>query len=240
MRTRNLAIAFASICDYAERFSGKTWEQSQRMLRVLPALFDPVARAYGGRRVKQVGGTFLYAFESPTRAVLCGAALQERARKYSEQADVLRVRVGIHLGEVRVERGDVFGEPVNIAARLEALALPGEVLFGESCWLSMSRGEVRAEDQGPRELKGVPEPVRVFRLSAPLVPLLSGGELPHPEAEELPGELGVHLRAAGQVALLHVQGAWPARLRVFLGASLVAMAAVGAAFFALARLGRLP
>src|SRR5438132_774609 len=94
------------------------------MLRLHEALVDPVLRKFKGRRIKQIAGTFLVAFESPTQAVLCAAALQDRARRLS-----LDVRIGIHLGEVRLARGDVFGEPVNIAARIEASCGPGEVLF---------------------------------------------------------------------------------------------------------------
>ena len=68
MRTRNLAIVFAGICGYAERLGTQTWEQSQRMLRVNEALLDPVIRAFRGRRIKQIGGTLLFVFESPTDA----------------------------------------------------------------------------------------------------------------------------------------------------------------------------
>jgi class 3 adenylate cyclase len=243
VRTRNLAIVFAGICGYAERLGLQTWEQSQRMLRVQEALLDPVFRAYGGKRIKQIGGTFLYSFASPTEAVLCAAALLERVGRYDErvpEADRLQVRAGIHLGDVRLERGDVFGEPVNIAARIEAMAGPGEVLFGESVWLSMNRAEVSAEDAGERALKGVPEPVRLFRLLGALRPLLP---LPPPdqiEHIEPPSEISTHLNAAFQAALRKAEDAWPARARLFVGAGLAAMLAVAAAFFALARLGALP
>ena len=240
VRTRNLAIVFAGICGYAERLGLQTWEQSQRMLRVQEALLVPVFRAYGGKRIKQIGGTFLYSFESPTEAVLCAAALLERVGRYDEsvpEADRIQVRAGIHLGDVRLERGDVFGEPVNIAARIEAMAGPGEVLFGESVWLSMNRAEVNTEDAGERSLKGVPEPVRLFRLLGALRPLLP---LPPPDQIEPPSEITTHLNAAFQAALRKAEDAWPARARVFVGAGLAAMLAVAAAFFALARLGALP
>ncbi|TMB12086.1 MAG: adenylate/guanylate cyclase domain-containing protein, partial [Deltaproteobacteria bacterium] len=63
MQSRNLAIVFAGICGYAERLSALTWEESQRMLRLHAALVDPAFRRFGGRRIKQIGGTFLVAFE---------------------------------------------------------------------------------------------------------------------------------------------------------------------------------
>ena len=242
MQSRNLAIVFAALCPpprdgdmtQAEgRFVSPLDEEYT--LRLHEALVDPVFRKFGGRRVKQIAGTFLLAFESPTQAVLCAAALQLRARQIE-----LDVRIGIHLGEVRLSRGDVFGEPVNIAARIEAVCAPGQVLFGESVWLSMDRADVAAEDFGERALKGVPEPVRVFRLVKALRALPDLGPLPSRENPEVRGELSRHLREAADVAIRHAEKTFPARLRVFVGAGLAAMLAVAAAFFMLARLGALP
>ena len=246
MRSRNLAIVFAGLCGYAERLGIQTWEESQRMLRLHEALVDPVFRKFKGRRIKQIAGTFLVAFESPTQAVKCAAALRERVRLFDQSVPEhqrLRARVGIHLGEVRLSRGDVFGEPVNIASRIESLCGPGEVLFGESVWLSMNRAEVRAEDGGERMLKGVPEPVRVFRLLGALGSPPDFGPLPSPEQPEVRGEIRRHLASAAQVAMRRAEDALPrlpGRARVFVGAGLAAMLAVAAAFFALARLGALP
>jgi adenylate cyclase len=246
VRSRNLAIVFAGLCGTAERFAAQTWEERQRMLRLHEALVDPVFRKFGGRRIKQIAGTFLVSFESPTQAVLCAAALQERVNRFDAGVppeQQLRARAGIHLGEVRLSRGDVFGEPVNIAARIESLCGPGEVLFGESVWLSMNRAEVRAEDAGERVLKGVPEPVRLFRLRGATRALPELGPLPSPDAVEVRGELSRHLRDAAQVALRRAEDSLPRlpdRARVFVGAGLMAMLAVAAAFFALARLGALP
>ena len=246
MRSRNLALVFAGLCGYAERLGAQTWEESQRMLRLHEALVDPVFRKFGGRRVKQIGGTFLVVFESPTQAVLCAASLQERVQRFDAGVPAeqkLRARVGIHLGDVRLSRGDVFGEPVNIAARVEALCGPGEVLLGESVWLSMNRAEVRAQDAGERVLKGVPEPIRLFRLLGVLRPLPDLGPLPSPETPVVQGELRRHLRQTAEVAMRRMEDSLPGlpdRLRVFVGAGLMAMLAVAAAFFALARLGALP
>src|SRR3954470_22315900 len=246
MKSRNLAIVFAGLCGYAERLGALTWEESQRMLRLHAALVDPAFRKFRGRRIKQIGGTFLVAFDSPTQAVLCAAALRERVRRFDEGVPPerqLQARVGIYLGEVRLERGDVFGEPVNIAARIEALAGPGEVLLGESVFLSMNRAEARVEDAGERQLKGVPEPIRVFRLVGALFPAPELGPLPSADGADLRGEVGRHLRAAAQAAARQAEEALPRlpdKLRVFIGAGLAAMMMVATAFFALARLGALP
>src|SRR2546425_6423650 len=85
MRTSNLAIVFTDIVGYADRLSRQTYEQSQRMLRLHEALVLPVFRAYRGRRVKSIGGTLLVTFESPTDAVLCASAVQDRIWERSEE-----------------------------------------------------------------------------------------------------------------------------------------------------------
>ena len=167
MRSRNLAIVFTSIVGYAERVGRQTYEQTQRMLGAHAELLEPVFREFGGRRIKVIGGTFLVAFELPTQALLCAAALQRAVAAFNDQAvegERLQIRTGINLGEVRLEKGDVFGEAVNVAARVEAQGGAGEVLFTEAVWLSMTRAEVKAEALGPRSLRGVPEPIGLYRL----------------------------------------------------------------------------
>jgi adenylate cyclase len=167
MKTRNLAIVFTDIKGFTARTSQQTWEENRRMLRLHDALLMPVFRAFAGRMVKTLGDAFLVVFESPTQAVLCGVAIQDRLWDYNRrvgEAEQIHVRVAINMGEVRLEKGDVFGEPVNIAARVEALADAGEVLFTEAVHLAMNKAEVPAEDRGEHELKGIPEKVRVWRV----------------------------------------------------------------------------
>jgi len=83
--------------------------------------------------------------------------------------------VAINLGEVRLERGDIFGEPVNVAARLEHETPPGEVWLTDAVQLSMNRAEVELEEIGVRELRGVSQPVRIHRVRRMNGPLPFGG-----------------------------------------------------------------
>lgn len=167
MKTTNLAIVFTDIQGFTERTGRQTHEENRRMLRVHDNLLMPVFRAFGGRMVKTIGDAFMVVFPSPTRAVLCGVAIQDRLWDYNRRAGdakAIHVRVAVNMGEVREERGDVFGEPVNIAARVEALARAGEVLFTEAVYLSMNKAEVPSEDRGVHSLKGVADRVRVYRV----------------------------------------------------------------------------
>lgn len=167
MKTSNLAIVFTDIKGFTARTSQQTHEENQRLLAVHEALLAPLFRSFGGRIVKTIGDAFLATFESPTQAVLCGAAIQDRLWLHNQTApdsQKLEVRVAINVGEVRVEGGDVFGEPVNIAARVEGIAEAGEIYFTEAVHLSMNKAEVPAEEVGAFELKGIPDKVRVYRV----------------------------------------------------------------------------
>lgn len=167
MRTANLAIVFTDIKGFTERTSRQTLEENQRLLATHNALLAPLFKAFGGRVVKMIGDAFLVTFESPTSAVLAGVAVQDKLWQHNRSASAaerLDVRVAINVGEVRLEGGDVFGEPVNIAARVEGVAEAGEVTFTEAVHLSMNRAEVPAEPVGEFELKGIPGKVKVYRV----------------------------------------------------------------------------
>ncbi|HEX5750339.1 MAG TPA: adenylate/guanylate cyclase domain-containing protein [Archangium sp.] len=167
MKTANLAIVFTDIQGFTERTSRQTLEENQRLLKVHHDLLTPVFKAFGGRIIKSIGDAFLVTFESPTQAVLSGMAIQDRLWQHNRsvlEAERLDVRVAINVGEVRVESNDVFGEPVNIASRVESIAEPGAVFFTEAVYLAMNKAEVPSQEVGAFELKGIPGKIRVFRV----------------------------------------------------------------------------
>jgi len=178
LRTENLAIVFTDIVGYTARTSRQTREENARLLAEHDRLLLPIVRAFGGRRIKSIGDALLLAFRSPTDSVLCGMAMQDRLARHaleSPGAERLVIRVAINLGEVRLERGDVFGEPVNVAARLEHETPAGEVWLTDSVQLSMNRAEVELEEVGVRELRGVSQPIRIHRVRRTEGPLPFGG-----------------------------------------------------------------
>jgi adenylate cyclase len=167
MKTANLAIVFTDIKGFTERTSRQTLEENQRLLDTHARLLTPLFQSLGGRIVKSIGDAFMVTFESPTNAVLCGVAIQDRLwlhRRAAPEAERFEVRVAVNVGEVRLESRDVFGEPVNIAARVEAMAEAGEVYFTEAVYLSMNKAEVPATELGAFELKGIPGKVRIFKV----------------------------------------------------------------------------
>jgi serine/threonine-protein kinase len=168
LRTENLAIVFTDIVGYTSRTSRQSREENARMLAEHDRLLLPLVRAFGGRRVKSIGDALLLTFRSPTDSVLCGMAMQDQLARHNEgvaEAEKLVIRVAISLGEVRLERGDIFGEPVNMAARLEHETPPGEVWLTDAVQLSMNRAEVPLEEVGTRELRGLSQPVGIHRVS---------------------------------------------------------------------------
>jgi len=220
LKTANLAIVFTDIKGFTERTSRQTHEENQRLLRTHHELLAPLFTAFGGRIVKSIGDAFLVTFESPTQAVLSGVAIQDRLWEYNRTApesEQLHVRVAVNVGEVRVEDKDVFGEPVNIASRVEGIAEPGEVFFTEAVYLSMNKAEVPSQEVGAYELKGIPGKIRVFRvpkgpyrMEAPVVPLPAPVGVPPAgppfanlglaRVAEAGGSAGAVLAAAGQRA----------------------------------------
>ncbi|MFL5322604.1 MAG: adenylate/guanylate cyclase domain-containing protein [Myxococcaceae bacterium] len=167
MKTANLAIVFTDIKGFTERTSSQTLEENERLLQRHSQLLAPVFKAFGGRIIKMIGDAFMATFESPTNSVLCGVAIQDRLWLYNRtvpERERFEVRVAVNAGEVRLEDNDVFGEPVNIAARVEGIAEAGWVYFTESVYLAMNKAEVPAEEVGQFELKGIPGKVRVYRV----------------------------------------------------------------------------
>jgi adenylate/guanylate cyclase family protein len=98
---------------------------------------------------------------------LCGTAIQKNILEHNNEAQPdykMQIRVAINSGEVNIKDDDVFGEPVNIAARIEAIAEPNEVYFTESIYLSMNKNEIPTAEVGHRKLKGIPEEIKVYKV----------------------------------------------------------------------------
>ncbi|WNG16413.1 adenylate/guanylate cyclase domain-containing protein [Cystobacter fuscus] len=200
MKTANLAIVFTDIQGFSERTSRQTLEENERLLRAHSELLVPLFKAFGGRILKSIGDAFMVTFVSPTQAVLCGMAIQDRLWQYNQttsEAERLDVRVAINVGEVRLEEQDVFGEPVNIAARVESITEAGEVFFTEAVYLAMNKAEVPSREVGLFELKGIPSKIRVFRV--PRGPYRMGA----PE-QEVPSEPQPERPPFGNLALSRV------------------------------------
>ena len=167
MRTETLSIVFTDIKGYTAATSSQTHLENAQMLRRTERLIAPVVRAYDGRVVKSIGDAYMIAFRSPTEAVRCAAAVQDRLYEHNATTSAdraIHIRIAMNVGEVRVHRGDVFGEPVNIAARIESVTPADEIYLSKAVYLTMNKSDLPIEPVGDYELKGLPEPVTVYRV----------------------------------------------------------------------------
>jgi class 3 adenylate cyclase len=116
---------------------------------------------FGGRGVKWTGDGVLATFSGPARAVRCAVAIREGLRRLG-----LEITAGVHVGEIELRGVDVGGIAVHIAARVQALAQPGEVLVSRTVVDLVAGSGIDFEDRGEHELKGVPRSWRLFAVEA--------------------------------------------------------------------------
>lgn len=143
---------------------------SLRALEELDRLSSPVFASHRGRRVKTMGDGILVEFSNALDAVEAATELQTRVydRNQASLAHPLRLRVGVHVGDVEVRDDDILGDTVNIASRLEGLAEPGGVCVSGPVYLQVhNRVRYRFDSLGAKELKGIPEPFEAFRIVFP-------------------------------------------------------------------------
>jgi adenylate cyclase len=161
------AILAADVAGYS-RLTGADEERTLARLRALRSdLIDPTIAVHHGRVVKRTGDGILIEFRSVVDAVRCAIEVQNGMAERNAGLPAERrieFRVGIHLGDVVEESdGDLMGDGVNIAARLEGLAEPGAICLSEDAYRQVkSRLDVAVSDLGSAQLKNIAEPVHVY------------------------------------------------------------------------------
>jgi adenylate cyclase len=165
---RLAAILAADVAGYS-RLMGADEEGTHERLRALfREVVDPKTKEHRGRIVKNTGDGILADFASVVDAVRCAVAmLQGMAERNTAVATDNRIefRVGIHQGDIIVEDGDIFGDGVNVAARLEGLAEPGGICVSARVQEDVAgRLDLTFEDMGEQQVKNIARPVRVYRV----------------------------------------------------------------------------
>jgi len=218
--TRNLTILLTDIKGFTDKTSHRSRADIQRLLDDHRDVVLPVLQERGGRLIKTIGDAFLVVFESPTDAVLAGVSAQEALAKRNAplaESDRIEIRIAINVGEVNLVEGDVYGDPVNIAARIEGVAEAGEVYFTEAVYLAMNKTEVPSSEIGHLQLKGIPEKVRVYKVrretplgvgqvpSAPAPRVAAGGFAPGEKARLVasPSSSPASVPSAGAAAVAY-------------------------------------
>jgi adenylate cyclase len=167
--TRRLAaILAADVAGYSRLIGADEGGTLQALKAIRAELLDPTIAAHNGRLVKTTGDGLLVEFSSVVDALRCATEMQAGMAERDATVPTekrIEFRIGLHQGDVVIEDNDIFGDAVNVAARLEGLAEPGGI-----CVSARVRGDASGkldlafEDMGPQELKNIARPVRVYQV----------------------------------------------------------------------------
>src|ERR1700685_4247813 len=202
--TRKLAAILCSDVVGYSRLAGADEDRILARLRALRSdLIDPTIAVHKGHVVKRTGDGSIVEFRSVVDAVRCAievqTAMPERNAGVPEDRRIL-FRIGIHLGDVVEEAdGDLMGDGVNIAARLEGVAAPSAICLSEDAYRQVkNRLDMEVTDLGPTQLKNIARPIRAYSLQVG-VPALAkpatGTKPPEPKKRSILAALGLAVAA---------------------------------------------
>ena len=151
---------FTDIVGYTA-LMGEDEQKAFELLRKNRQIQQPIIKQFNGTWIKEMGDGVLASFHTVTDAVLCAIAIQQACGNIPD----LKLRIGIHLGEVVFEGNDVFGDGVNIASRIQAIATPGGIYISESVHNNISnKKEITTRFVREENLKNVKEAVRIYEV----------------------------------------------------------------------------
>jgi adenylate cyclase len=174
-RRRLMAVMLADVANYSTMMSRSEDETHARVSRLARELIDPTIGRHGGRIVRSMGDGWLAEFASATDVVRCALEIQRGlVTRQADEPDQIKLRIGINTGDVLVDQHDIYGNSVNIAARLEALASPGGICVSQSIYdQARSQPEFFFADRGPHRVKNIPYPIQVYEVAdEPIRPTL--------------------------------------------------------------------
>lgn len=180
---RRLAAIFAADVVGFSRLMGIEEEMTLARFKAVRAeIVDPAIASHQGRIFKTTGDGFLAEFASVVAAVQCASKIQnEMATRSATDTPERRIdlRIGINLGDIIIDGDDVFGDGVNLAARIEGQAEPGGICISRAAHDQVKgKVDLAFDDLGERQLKNIAQPVRLYRVCAPGSAGPSGAELP--------------------------------------------------------------
>ena len=182
---RLTAIFAADVAGYS-RLTGMDEEGTHvRLKEHLRVLIDPKIAAHRGHVVKNTGDGLLAEFNSVVDAMHCAVDIQRGMADRNADVppnDRIEFRIGINVGDVIEDSGDIFGEGVNVAARLEAIAEPGGICISDDAHRQVrDKLDIAFDDTGEQNLKNIERPVRVFRVMDRVVALRQKSALALPD-----------------------------------------------------------
>ncbi len=195
------AILAADVVGYSRLMGADEAGTLNALKRHRETVFDPAVAAHHGRIVKLIGDGTIVEFPSVVDAVNCALSIQRSAALPPDQngaPSIIVLRIGINLGDVIIEADDIYGDGVNIAARLEPLAQPGGICISSIVNESIgNRVDVHFQDGGDIQVKNIDRPIRIWRWH-PDMPAVSGAA-PKPAASANGQQ---HKAATASIAIL--------------------------------------
>jgi class 3 adenylate cyclase len=169
LQRRLATILAADVVGYS-RLMAEDEEEALHTLKAYRAVIDRLIARHEGRIFNTAGDSVLAEFGSAVEAVRCAITIQEELRVRNAEREANRrmdFRIGINVGDVLVDGGNLYGDGVNVAARLEGIAAAGSICISGSVYaLVKNKLSYRFEDMGPQTVKNLPEPVPAFRLTS--------------------------------------------------------------------------
>ena len=164
---RSTVIVKTDICGFTTRVKALSESELSSLLDHHKAFISDIVAKNAGSIVKGEGDSFWIIFPSVTAAVLAAVEMQQELRlAQSGQGDDerLAIRISIALGDVLHQDQDIFGDTVNLTARIESVTPPDEIYLSQAAWLALNKAEVQTVFVNEFTLKGIQEPVRVYRV----------------------------------------------------------------------------
>jgi TolB-like protein/class 3 adenylate cyclase len=165
---RLAAVLAADVAGYSRLMGADEEATLARLKAIRRALVDPTIAAHRGRIVKTTGDGMLVEFASAVDAARSAVELQRGMTEQNEgvpQEKRIEFRIGIHVGDIIIDDNDIFGDGVNIAARLEGIAEPGGVCISDDAQRQIrGKVDITFEDMGAQDLKNIAEPMRAWRM----------------------------------------------------------------------------
>ena len=187
--TRRRVIVFADLAESVRLMQRHEADAIERWRHFAAQVRGLLLPAHAGRMVRMAGDGLLMEFAQSPSAVAAALALHEaigRTNRDHDAADAMLLRIGIHVADVVFDEFEVYGAGVNLAARLSAMAQPGQTIVSATARDALTDGlHADVEDLGLRYVKHLDEPVRAFRVARPGALLQHGARLPLPPADDL-------------------------------------------------------